>query len=160
LQKSVIMQRWCASGGSEVRYITLELINPAFNYMGASGRILLVNANEAHVFKLESGATATFNPVGFDVKLTNSGFSVTIPGGGIEAVEQLEQMADSDNSDVLCVFREFLEGQEDAESVYTGNLGTPKMDGKGSVVFSAKYLSPKSIAFPRTLYEKPTHPGL
>jgi len=143
-----------------VRYLTLELINQAFDYMGASGRILLVNANEAHTFTLENEAIATFNPAGFSMKLLDSGFSISISGGGIDAVDQLEKLAASEDMDVVCVLREYLEGGSAPESIYTGNLGSPKISAKSDLVFTAKFLSPKSIAFPRTLYDKSTHPGL
>ncbi len=161
MELSPTMQRWCASGGNEIEYITLDMLNPAFNYEGSSGRIMLVHANESKIFTLETGDVATFHPAGFTFKLTDSGFNITIPGGGIDAIDQLEQWADSDDTpDIAVVLRTFLEGHDGPQRIYRGDLGTPKITAKGDLVFSAKYLSPRSIAFPSILYNKLTHPGL
>jgi hypothetical protein len=161
MELSPTMQRWAASGGSEIEYTTLELLNPAFNYKGASGRVMLVHADTEHVFTLENDAQATFYPAAISIKETATGFDVVIPGGGIDAVDQLEQWADStEEVNIPAVFRTFLQGHDGPQRIAKGDLGTPKINAKSDLVFNVKYLSFESMAFPSVLYTKATHPGL
>lgn len=153
-------------------YLTVEFLNPSFNFLGTPGVIRLVSGYAELQATLEASAPQNpseivlFAPAPIEIvppKRDDSGvqdMAIKIDALSFEAMEQLELYAAGPRSAIDVIYRVYLAADlsEPAERMRCV-LKNPKISGVG---FSAQavFTDPVNRQFPSAVYTLADFPGL